>query len=301
MDSKVTLDEWRDRFLDHLSRERRCSEHTVDAYARDVAQFIQFVTEAERPAGEHWDVAVLEAYGHRLRRRNLAQTSIARKLCAIRAFGEFLHVRGAMGEPLKDPVSRARTILRLPHHISSSEVRRLIMQPNITEPRGMRDRAMLETAYACGLRVSELVGLRLGNLHLTNAYLRVIGKRNRERAVPMGRSAIEWLDRYLREARPAMLRGYRGDVVFLNERGQPLSRMGFWKNLQTYAAQAGIDKRVSPHTLRHSFAVHLLSGGADLRVVQQLLGHVDISTTQIYTHVSIDRLREVYGRSHPRA
>jgi integrase/recombinase XerD len=189
--------------------------------------------------------------------------------------------------------------------LTPSEIRRLLLQPPLDNPLGIRDRAMLEVMYATGLRVSELLGLRMEHLNLADRVLRVQGKRGRERLVPLLENAAYWLQRYLSEARPKLLprrkKGSVPDWVFLNERGTPLSRIAFWHKVKLYAASAGITKTVTPHTLRHSFAVHLLSGGADLRTVQELLGHSDISTTQLYTQVSLERLKEVYKKSHPRA
>jgi integrase/recombinase XerD len=201
-------------------------------------------------------------------------------------------------------LSPARPRRALPVVLTPSEIRRLLLQPPLDNPLGIRDRAMLEVMYATGLRVSELLGLRMEHLNLTDRVLRVQGKRGRERLVPLTESAAYWLQRYLSEARPKLLpRRKTGvpDRVFLNDRGTPLSRISFWNKVQLYAASAGITKTVTPHTLRHSFAVHLLSGGADLRAVQELLGHSDITTTQLYTQVSLERLKEVYKKSHPRA
>jgi integrase/recombinase XerD len=297
----VVVAEWRDRFLDYLQLERSVSPHTLDAYARDLEQFLEYLEGAKALDPDQWQPVTLEGFAHRLKRRNLAETSIARKLCAARAFAKYMHRRGVGSDTFSAKLATRKMNRRLPTSITTTEMRRLLLQPDILLPYGLRDRAMLELGYASGLRVSELVGLKLSDLHIDERYVRVIGKRNRERAVPMGKAAVDWITRYRIEGRPHFLKDKHSDYVFLNDRSKPLSRMGFWKNLQNYVALAGIETHVSPHTLRHSFAVHLLSGGADLRVVQELLGHANITTTQIYTQVSIDRLREVYGKAHPRA
>lgn len=293
------LAQHRDQFLAHLARERRASPHTVDAYARDTLRFIEFL---ERAAVTRLTEAeTLERFSHSLRKANLAEVSIARKLCAARAFLKFLYRRGALDQMPAPGAQAARVRRRLPTYLSQSEVRRLLLQPDVTTALGVRDRCILELLYASGLRVSELLDLDAREAEISEMILRVVGKRGKERLAPYGQSARRWLDRYLREARPKLVGKTRCDRLFLNVRGGRLSRVGLWQRLTQYAALAGITKNLSPHTLRHSFAVHLLEGGADLRVVQELLGHADISTTQIYTQVTDERLREVYRRSHPRA
>ncbi len=317
---ETQIDLLREQFLSHLARERRASEHTVSAYARDTDVFLKFIVSAKIDQSVLFEADTLERFSHSLRRANLADVSIARKLCAVRAFLKFLYRRGALSEPPIREAQSSRIHRRLPNHLSTTEVKRLLMQPDTTTPLGIRDRCMLELLYASGLRVSELLDIDIDDLRGADCLLRVIGKRGKERLVPYGKAAETWLQRYVEESRPVLLKapksspggeekavivakriGAQSTKLFLNVHGRPLSRVGLWQRLSQYAEMAGITKKLSPHTLRHSFAVHLLAGGADLRVVQELLGHADISTTQIYTQVSDERLREVYKKAHPRA
>jgi integrase/recombinase XerD len=301
---RALWEEWVDGFLDYLGRERQLSPHTLHAYATDLTQFVDYLARADRLEPTDWDSSLWEGFIYYLRRRSMSEASIARKLSAVRALLRYLHRRGLIGEP-PPALAPVRPHRALPAVLTPSEIRRLLLQPPLDNPLGIRDRAMLEVMYATGLRVSELLGLRMEHLNLADRVLRVQGKRGRERLVPLLENAAYWLQRYLSEARPKLLprrkKGGVPDWVFLNERGTPLSRIAFWHKVKLYAASAGITKTVTPHTLRHSFAVHLLSGGADLRTVQELLGHSDISTTQLYTQVSLERLKEVYKKSHPRA
>jgi integrase/recombinase XerD len=300
-DADAGWDPLREQFLLHLALERRASIHTVDAYARDTATFLGFVDGAGIPKERLTEAETMERFSHSLRKRSLAEVTIARKLCAVRAFLKFLYRRGVLEETPVPTVQSARVRRRLPSFLSEAEVRRLLLQPDLTTPLGIRDRCILEMLYATGLRVSEILDLEVSEVRGPDPLLRVVGKRGRERLVPYGRAAENWLARYLEEARPRIVGRKRCENVFLNARGARLSRVGLWTRLAEYATGAGILKKLSPHTLRHSFAVHLLAGGADLRVVQELLGHADISTTQIYTHVDRSHLREEYLSTHPRA
>jgi len=289
------------QFLHHLRVERGASAHTQDAYSRDLHQLAEFAQKRGYSLHEALGENGLLAFAQYLRQRGLAEVSIERKLCAARAFARFLRAEGVLSDETSPAVSTFRLPRKLPHALSQGEVAQLLKQPDPRTPLGLRDRAMLELAYAAGLRVSELVGLRLQDVDLQDGFVRVFGKRAKERWVPFGDSARTALAEYLHAARPR-LRGKRSeDYLFLSERGTPVSRTHFWLRLKHYAQQAGIGRSVSPHTLRHSFAVHLLQGGADLRAVQEMLGHASINTTQIYTRVSIDHLRQVYRKHHPRA
>ncbi len=298
-------EQWIDSFLDYLRRERQLSPHTLNAYATDLAQFVDYLVRADRLEPAEWDASLWEGFLYYLRRRSMSESSIARKLSATRAFLRYLHRRGMLTDEPPEALAAVKPRRALPSTLTPGEIRRLMLQPPLDSPLGIRDRAMLELMYATGLRVSELLNLRMEYLNLTDRLLRVQGKRSRERLVPLTENATCWLQRYLSEARPKLLkpdrRPHGTDCVFLNERGGKLSRIAFWNKVKLYAASAGITKNISPHTLRHSFAVHLLSGGADLRTVQELLGHSDIATTQIYTQVDLERLKEVYRRAHPRA
>jgi integrase/recombinase XerD len=290
-----------ERFADFLLLEQGSSGRTVEAYDRDVARLATFAATrgARRPLD--LDPKLLRDYVYHLKDLGLAPASIRRNVSAIRTYFRFLlgegHVVRDPSERLESP-SRWRT---LPDVLTADEVSRLIAAPTLDEPLAFRDRAMLELAYGAGLRVSEWITLGVRDLLLDEGLLRVFGKGGKERLVPIGRTAIGAAAVYVRELRPRLEKGQGKGVLLLNARGEPLSRMGAWKILRKYVDQAGIQKHVSPHTLRHSFATHLLEGGADLRAVQEMLGHADISTTQIYTHVDREYLRSVHRQYHPRS
>ena len=290
-----------ERFTDFLLLEQGSSERTVEAYQRDVARLAGFAL--RRGARRPLDLGptLLRDYVYELKDLGLAPASIRRNVSAVRTYFRFLlgegHVVRDPSERLESP-SRWRT---LPDVLTVEEVTRLLAAPSLDEPLAFRDRAMLELAYGAGLRVSEWITLGVRDLMLDEGLLRVFGKGAKERLVPIGRTAIGATAVYLRELRPRLEKGQGKGVLLLNARGEPLSRMGAWKILRKYVGQAGIEKHVSPHTLRHSFATHLLEGGADLRAVQEMLGHADISTTQIYTHVDREYLRSVHRQYHPRS
>ncbi|GIV15359.1 MAG: tyrosine recombinase XerD [Armatimonadota bacterium] len=295
------MNEYITRFLYHLRVERGASAHTQEAYSRDLRQLAEFARRRGYSPCDALGENGLLAFAQHLRQRGLAEVSIERKLCAARAFARFLRQEGVLPEETVPSVATFRLPRKLPSALSRQEVESLLSQPDTRTPLGLRDRAMLELAYAAGLRVSETVGLRLQDVDLHEGFVRVFGKRAKERWVPFGDRALSALQDYLRLARPKLLGKRSEDYLFLSERGTPLSRTQFWLRLKQYAQKAGISRPVSPHTLRHSFAVHLLQGGADLRAVQEMLGHTSINTTQIYTRVSIDHLREAYRKHHPRA
>ncbi|MGQ9658239.1 MAG: site-specific tyrosine recombinase XerD [Fimbriimonadales bacterium] len=295
------MDAYIDGFLDYMARERQVSPHTLNAYAVDLRQFCDYLRHSGRTDPAAWDATLWEGFTHYLRRRSMRESSIVRKHSAARAFLKHLYRRGVLDQEPPDALASPRAHRPLPTTLTPHEMRRLLLQPPLDTPHGLRDRTMLETMYTTGMRVSEMLGLTLEQLNLGDQLVRVAGKRGRERWLPLPDSTVHWLQRYLSEARPKLARPKRPcTALFLNDRGTPLSRIAFWNKLKEYALAAGIEKNISPHTLRHSFAVHLLRGGADLRAVQELLGHEDIATTQIYTQVSLDHLREVYKRAHPR-
>lgn len=288
-------------FLDYLAIERGLSPRTLEAYGRDLTRLLEFLDGrgASRP-GEASPTDLREFVYH-LKDQGLQATSIRRNLSAVRTFYSFLI---AEGEVVTDPTERLEAPViwrRLPDVLSRAEMERLLEAPNLGDRLYWRDRAILEFAYASGVRVSELIALRIRELDLEEGFAIVFGKGSKERLVPVGQSAVRTLRVYLRELRPVLERGAGKGAVFLNGRGAPLSRMGVWKILQAHVERAGIKKRVTPHTLRHTFATHLLEGGADLAAVQEMLGHADISTTQIYTHVDREYLRDVHRKFHPRA
>src|SRR5690606_24831639 len=288
-------------FLEHLLLERGLSERTLDAYGRDVGRLIAFLRArgVERP-GEA-TAADLRAFVYDLKDRGLEATSIRRALSAVRTYFAFLLAEGHVVSDPSERLEAPRSWRRLPGVLSRGEIERLLEAPDPMDRLYWRDRALLEFAYASGVRVGELITLRLRDLWLEDGFASVYGKGAKERLVPIGRSAVRALDLYLRELRPRLEKGEGDGGVFLNARGRPLSRMGAWKILRKHVERAGIRKRVTPHTLRHTFATHLLEGGADLAAVQEMLGHADIATTQIYTHVDREYLRDVHRRFHPRA
>jgi len=287
-----------DSFLEYLVAERSSPENTLAAYAGDLEDYATFL-DGRGVTELGVDGAVLEDYASHCRSRKLKTTSISRRLSTIRQFYRFLIEEEAIAsDPTRDLASPKRGSY-LPEILSREEVERLIASPDPGTPVGVRDRAMLEVLYATGLRVSELTGLKLHHLNLHVGYLVCRGKGDKERVVPMGESARHRLKEYLEDARPYLVKKPT-DVLFCSRRGGAMTRQNFWHAIRRYAAAAGIHKRISPHMLRHSFATHLLMGGADLRSVQMMLGHADISTTQIYTHVSAGRLKEIHERYHAR-
>jgi integrase/recombinase XerD len=288
-----------DSYLDHLRVERRLADHTLESYARDLRTLAQFAAGREQ-AVEKLDRHALEAFVRQQMTSGLAPRSVTRSVAAIRGYYKFLVVDRRLEDSPAEDLRPPRAWPALPKHLSLDEVDALIAQPDVKTPLGLRDRAMIELLYATGMRVSELVSVRPADLHPDEQYLTCIGKGNKERLIPIGEQAADWVRRYLRDARPQFLKGRTSPRLFLNARGGPLSRVGFWKILKTYGLKARLPRGLSPHVLRHSFATHLLERGADLRAIQMMLGHADLSTTQIYTHVIEARLRTIYDRFHPR-
>ena len=288
-------------FLDYLTADRRLAKNTLLAYRRDLTQLLSAYrnrTDAPLSALHRGDVV---AYMERLRGEGALASTVRRRLSSVRGFCRFLVAEGHLAEDPTLEVKGPGAGGRLPHVLSVAEVERLLAEPNPGTPLGCRDGAMLETLYATGLRISELLGLTLSRLNLEVGYVLPSGKGGKERVVPMGEVAQEKVKEYLRWVRPGLLGRRSGDIVFLNRRGGPLSRVGFWKILKGHAQGADIRRPVTPHSLRHSFATHLLARGADLRSIQLMLGHADISTTQIYTHITQERLRQMFDQYHPRA
>jgi integrase/recombinase XerD len=288
------------QFIEHLQGERALSAHTVEAYRRDVAELIRFLAELEvRRAGEITPGTVL-AYQARLHKLGRATASIGRKLSAVRAFLNFAYREGALSA-LVDGLDAPKQGRKLPKVLTREQILALLQQPDVSTSEGLRDKAMLELLYATGLRVSELCGLRCDSLRLEAGFLRCIGKGSKERVVPISDAAIANVRRYLENGRPALLSGRASVFLFLTPEGKPVRRESFWRWIRDYATAAGIPLAVSPHVLRHSFATHLLQGGADLRSIQEMLGHSNIATTQIYTTVDDHHLARVFERCHPRA
>ncbi len=287
-------------FLNCLRVEKGLSDNTIQAYRRDIAKFAAFAATRRLGAKDVRRGDVVDFLGT-LYRNGLDSRSVARHLVTIRHFFRFALVEGYVQEDPAATIESPRFRQSLPEFLSLEEVDRLLRQPDTTAIVGMRDRAMIELMYSCGLRVSELCGLRVADLQADAGCLRCIGKGDKERLVPVGRQALEAVQRYLRGSRPKLLREGSSPHLFLNQKGRTVGRITFWKTLGGYGRKAGLRKALTPHMLRHSFATHLLDRGADLRSVQMMLGHSDISTTQIYTHVVEERLKQVYKAHHPRA
>ena len=291
---------WLGPFADYLTLEDGASPRTVEAYGRDIARFADYALTKGAHEPAEVGSTMLRSYIYHLKDLGLASSSIRRNISALRTYYKFLLNEGHV---VRDPSERLETPRKwreLPDVLTADEVAKLIETPSLDEPLVFRDRAMLELAYGAGLRVGEWITLGVRDLMLDESLVRVFGKGSKERLVPIGRKAVGAVAVYLRELRPQLEKGAGEGILFLNARGEPMSRMGAWKILRKHVKASGITKHVTPHTLRHSFATHLLEGGADLRAVQEMLGHVDISTTQIYTHVDREYLRSVHRQFHPR-
>jgi integrase/recombinase XerD len=300
-----------DAYLTHLTVERRLAANSVESYARDLARLAEFA------AGQGRSLAALtltdlEELVRGLMSEGRSPRSVARAVACYRGFYRFLMVDGRAKTSPAGDLRPPRAWKSLPRYLAVEDVDRLLAQPDVTTPRGLRDRALIELLYATGMRVSELIGLRPADVNLDASYLTCTGKGDKQRIVPVGDEAVRWVRRYVNEGRPALLGKRTSPWLFVNARGggaparrgggaRGLTRVGFWKILKAYARQAGLRTAISPHMLRHSFATHLLERGADLRAIQMMLGHADLSTTQIYTHVLERRMRNIYDQFHPRA
>lgn len=295
-------------FLSHLTVVKGASPHTVAAYRNDLTQLVEYA--GGHGDGHHrsdWakvDQRLLSDYVVTLHDRGYSATTVARKVASIKSFFGYLAEEGQVSEDPTEKLSSPRVGRTLPKFLSVEEARRLLEEPGrVPTPDGVRDTAMLELLYASGLRVSEMTNLNLRDVNLAEGYVRCLGKGSKERVVPLHRKAVTAVRTYVQQARAKLLQpGQEGEpAMFLNRRGERLTRQGFWLILKGYARKAGIASTITPHTLRHSFATHLLAGGASLRNVQELLGHASIATTQVYTHLTTDRIRQEYERAHPRA
>ena len=291
-----------DAYLTHLTVERRLAANSIESYARDLQALVEYAA-GRKTSIDALSLEDLEAFVRDLMASGRSPRSVARGIACYRGFYRFLVIEGRIKSSPADDLRPPRAWKTLPRYLAVDDVDRLIAQPNVDTPRGLRDRALIELLYATGMRVSELVSLRPSDINLEASYLTCIGKGDKQRIVPIGDEAADWVQKYLRQSRPALLRKRSSPRLFVNARGggPGLSRVGFWKILKGYARQAGLSRTLSPHVLRHSFATHLLERGADLRAIQMMLGHADLSTTQIYTHVLEQRMRAVYDRFHPRA
>ena len=290
-----------DAYLTHLTVERRLAANSVESYARDLVLLASFAA-GRGAAVDALGRQDLEHLVRDLMSQGRSPRSVARAVACFRGFYRFLVIDGRLSASPADDLHPPRAWKILPRYLSVEDVDRLIAQPDISTPRGLRDRALIELLYATGMRVTELLTLRPADINLDASYLTCTGKGDKQRIVPFGDEAAGWVARYIRESRPMLLGRRTSPRLFVNVRGggPGLTRMGFWQILKAYALQAGLPSTLSPHMLRHSFATHLLERGADLRAIQMMLGHADLSTTQIYTHVLEQRMRSVYDRFHPR-
>lgn len=299
---KINLEPFNE-YLIHLKIERDLSDNSIESYKRDITQYIQFLEKSNINNWNEIDRYTIVLFLQHLKEDNKSENSIIRMSSSLRQFHQFLR-REKITE--NNPMQYVQTPKKkevLPKVLSMSEVEKLLEAPDVEREIGLRDRAILEVMYATGLRISELVHLRMDELHLTMGFIQTVGKGNKERIIPIGGEAIKWLTEYLEYSRTLLSSRAveESPYVFLNARGKGLTRQGVWKNLKKLVQQTGIKQNVTPHMLRHSFATHLLENGADLRIVQELLGHSDISTTQIYTHITKARMKDVYDEFHPRA
>ncbi len=289
-----------ERYIDAMWMEKGLSDNTLGSYRRDLRQFDEWLGKNRRSSVVRASRSELQAYlGARLQQGH-SQRSTARFMSCVRGFYRYLLREGRINADPTLDVDSPKLGRPLPKSLSEREVEQLLEAPDLDDPLEFRDRTMLELLYACGLRVSELVGLQMVQLSLNQGVVRVFGKGSKERLVPVGEEALSWVQRYLAGPRPELLRGVPCDVLFPSRRGGQMTRQAFWYRIKIYARRAEIRKALSPHTLRHAFATHLLNHGADLRVVQMLLGHSDLTTTQIYTHVAKQRMQELHARHHPR-
>jgi integrase/recombinase XerD len=293
-------DELLDRYYNYLSIERRLSVNTLESYGRDIKKYLSFLESRNSKTVLNATRVDLLSFLKKEKADGLSSRSCARAMSCIKTFYKFLVQDGVLKRSPVADVETPRLEKQLPDVLSIDEVSSLIAAPDIDTALGMRDRALFELLYATGLRVSELMSLTMNSVNTEAGFVLVMGKGSKERVIPVGEEALKWLQRYLRDARLLILRNKTSRYLFTNRTGARLTRQGFWKIIKKYCLRAGIVKKVSPHTLRHSFASHLLAGGADLRSVQTMLGHEDISTTQIYTHIEKERLKAVHDKYHPR-
>ncbi|NLZ53049.1 MAG: site-specific tyrosine recombinase XerD [Thermoanaerobacteraceae bacterium] len=288
-------------FLEFLSVERGLAKNTIDAYNRDLKSYIYYLKSKKISNIDCTNRTIIVSYLLLMQKEGKASSSISRACAAIKSFYQFLSRENIIKEDPTVDLDAPKLEHRLPKVLTLQEVERLLLQPDMKNPLGIRDRSMLELLYATGMRVSELVSISIEDVNLEVGFLRCIGKGSKERIIPVGSIALKYLKQYISIAREQLLNGKESKILFLNRQGKAMTRQGFWKIIKKYSEQAGIDKKITPHTLRHSFATHLLENGADLRAVQEMLGHSDISTTQIYTHLTRNKIKQVYDNTHPRA
>jgi len=288
-------------YLAYLKFEKNLSPRSVESYKSDITKFLSHLNDADISDLNDVRSNDISEYFKILRDLGISSSTSARYLSAIKGFFKYLSSQEYTEKDPAEILSARITERKLPSVLSFIEINKIIEAPNTSNILGIRDRAMLELFYSCGLRVSELINLKISDLYFEDEVIRVLGKGSKQRIVPIGSSAVEWITEYLKKVRPSLERKLKSEnIIFLNKRGTKLSRMGIWKIVDRYVKEAGIEKEFHPHTFRHSFATHLLEGGADLRAVQEMLGHADISTTQIYTHIDKDFIKQIHRDFHPR-
>lgn len=290
-----------DDYIVFLTVEKGASHNTIEAYSNDVRKFAQYLEDSEINRWNQVDNSTIRGYMATMKQEEITNTTRARNVAALKSFFRFLYMEKYTDYNLGEVLDTPRKEKTLPKYLTIEEVERLLDAPDVTTPHGCRDKAMLELLYASGLRVSELITLKLSDISFEMAYVRCFGKGAKERIIPLGRYALAALEQYINHCRPKVDNNWQTDTLFLNKTGKGLSRQGFWKLLKKYGKEAGITTEITPHVLRHSFATHLLSNGADLRAIQEMLGHADIATTQIYTHLLGEQMLDVYKAAHPRA
>ncbi len=288
-------------YLNYLAVERGLAQNTLESYGRDLRQFLKYLSEKKNLTLAETTQATVIGYLLQLQARGKATATLSRSLAAIKSYYHFLAREERIPRDPTVNLDAPKQEKRLPRVLSVQDIEHLLEQPDLKTPSGIRDRAMLELLYATGLRVSELVSLKITDINLETGYIKCIGKGSKERIVPMGATATKYVKFYQDHARKFLAASLNENTLFLNHHGKSLTRQGFWKIIKRYAGNIQLELEITPHTIRHSFATHLLENGADLRSVQEMLGHADISTTQIYTHLTKDKIKEVYEHSHPRA
>ncbi len=294
------MNELIEQFLSYISVERGMANNTLSSYKRDLVRFANFLKSRKVDSIDGVSRQLINAFMMAEKERGLGSNSISRELACIKSFFKFLMKENIVKEDAATIIESPKLWKKLPFTLSISEVEVLLNTPNVRDPMEMRDKACLELMYATGMRVSELVNLKMDDINMAVGFVKCLGKGSKERIVPFGKKAKESIERYLEKSRPQFLKKKISNFLFLTRLGRPMSRQTFWKIIKRYAKAARIKKKITPHSLRHSFATHILERGADLRIVQEMLGHSDISTTQIYTHVSKDRLKSIHQKFHPR-
>lgn len=290
-----------DKFTDYIGSVRKLSDNTVESYCRDIKQYIEYIESKNIHSFKNTNKTTVITYLLYLQKNGRATSTISRSLASIRAFYQYLTSERILDRDPTVDLESPKVEKKLPTILSGKEVELLLDQPDLNTAKGTRDKSVLELLYATGIRVSELVALDLDDINLELGYLKCCKNNDKERIIPVGTIALEILGRYIRDVRPGLLRGKPETALYVNYKGERLTRQGFWKIIKGYKNKAKINKDITPHTLRHSFAAHLIENGADLKSVQEMLGHSDISTTQVYAQITKNRIKEVYNKAHPRA